>query len=136
MASEQKHPYDGVAQDLLDWMTTETDYYVEAMRGGYRAPFAAEVTEKQKHDYYSRKMFKAKPDGSIQYDQPNPEGRDELLKQLGTTGYAQVYDTVRPKQGRRPTIQDHVEATITGQPALPQNPEPSSPEPPEPTYGP
>jgi hypothetical protein len=98
---EQEHPFDGIAQDLQDWMTGEVNYYVEAMRGGYRSPFSADVSEKDKLDYYRRQMYVVKPDGAVQYDQPNAAGRDKLLKSVGVQAYAEIYDAVKPKAGLR-----------------------------------
>jgi hypothetical protein len=122
---EQEHPFDGIAQDLQDWMTGEVDYYVEAMRGGYRSPFSADVSEKAKLDYYRRQMYAVKPDGAVQYDQPNSAGRDKLLKSVGVQAYAEIYDAVKPKAGARPALDttesDPLKATV---PPMPEDTEP------------
>ena len=73
------------------------------MRGGHTAPFGADITEREKRDYYARQMFQVAPNGDIQYDKPNAQGRDTLMKQLGVSGYSKVWEEIRPKQGRRPT---------------------------------
>jgi hypothetical protein len=88
----------------FDWMQGEVSYYVEALRGGYRTPFSAPVTETDKLDYWRRQMFMSKPDGTIEYDKPNAEGRDKLLKGHGIQTYAEVYDAVKPKKGLRPPM--------------------------------
>src|SRR4051794_38804023 len=98
---EAPHPYDGIAQDLYNWLEEQTTWAADALRGGYRAPFGADVSERDKLDYYRRQMYVAKPDGSVDYTQPNPEGRHTLLTRLGTAGYAQVYEATKPTQGRR-----------------------------------
>lgn len=105
MPPQPEHPFDGIADDLFDWMQGEVDYHVAALRGGYRAPFSAQVTEKDKLDYYRRQMFQTTPDGTIQYDKPNAQGRDQLLKTVGTQTYAEIWQTVKPKQGRNPMLE-------------------------------
>jgi len=118
-----EHPYDGIVADLSAWMDEEVEATVDAMRGGYRNPFTADVTEQQKHAYYTRQVFTANPDGSIDYDKPNTQGRDTLLKTLGTQQYAQVLSTVMPKKGRRPlweSAEDEL-AVPEGQPPMPED---------------
>lgn len=105
--AESEHPWEAVAADLTTWLDTEASWYADAMRGGHRSPFAAQTSESQKLDYYRRKMFQETPDGQIQYDKPNPEGRSQLMSQLGVSGYTQVWDAVKPKAGRRePLVAD------------------------------
>jgi hypothetical protein len=105
MPNNSPHPYDGIAQDLFDWMTGEVDYYVDALKGGHRAPFAADASPKERYDYFSRKMFNQNPDGSPNYASPNQQGRDELMHQYGTAGYAEIAKGVMPKQGIRPELE-------------------------------
>ena len=103
--AEDEHPWEQVAADLTSWLDTEASWYADAMRGGHRSPFAAKTTESDKLDYYRRKMFQESPDGQIQYDKPNTEGRSQLMTQLGVPGYTQVWNAVRPKQGRRDAVE-------------------------------
>jgi len=126
---EQEHPWDGISDDLFEWMQGEVEYQVEALRGGHRAPFSAGVTEKEKQDYYRRQMYKAQPDGTILYDQPNPEGRDKLLKQYGTQTYAQIMESVRPKKGLRPTPNPEEELRQAVEASMPPMPEDTEPVP-------
>lgn len=98
----RENAMDGVAEELLGWLQTESSWYANAMRGrSGRSPFAADASEAEKLDYYRRQMFASTPDGQIQYDTPNVQGRENLMARLGVSGYAQVYNEVRPKQGRR-----------------------------------
>ena len=101
-----ENPLDGIANELFGWMDSEVSYYVDALKGGPngRAPFAADVSQKQLHDIYTRQMFTQNPDGSIDYTKPNPEGRSKLMARVGPQKYAEVWDAVRPKQGRRPEV--------------------------------
>jgi hypothetical protein len=92
------HPWDGISDDITDWLTSETDYYVDALKMGHRAPFAANTSEKEKRDYYARQVFTPRPDGSLDYSKPNNPGRDILLKRLGIEGYTQVIQSVMPSQ--------------------------------------
>jgi hypothetical protein len=92
------HPFDEAVSEILDWLTDEPAYYAEALRGGHAAPFGADVTEAQKLEYYQRQVFATHPDGSINYDQPNPQGRDMLIKRVGIPGYTQIMAAVMPKR--------------------------------------
>lgn len=97
---ETQHPFDSIADELVDWIQRETPYYVEAMKGGNAAPFGASgnttISEQQKLDYYRRKMFVQNPDGSIDYTKPNNAERDKLMARLGVDGYAHVATAVMP----------------------------------------
>lgn len=101
MPRPDAHPFDGIADDLFEWMNGEVEYHVEAMRGGHRTPFSAATSEKDKLEYYRSQMYKVDPDGTVRYDQPNPEGRDMLLKTYGTQKYAEIMSIVTPKNGMR-----------------------------------
>jgi hypothetical protein len=125
---ESPHPYDGIADDLFSWMEEEVGYYVEAIRGGYRNPFTAEVSEKEKRDYYTRMMFKTKPDGTVEYDQPNPEGRDTILKKQGTQAYAEILSMVTPKQGLRAPVDPIQETLDANLPRMPEDEDEEAPE--------
>lgn len=100
-------PYDSVASDLLGWLQTESKWYADQMRGGdSRAPFAAETSEQEKLDYYRRQMFQSHPDGTILYDKPNTEGRNNVMQRLGIDGYTQVYNAVKPQAGMRAPVEE------------------------------
>lgn len=88
-------------------MDSEVSYYVDALKGGPtgRAPFAANATQAELRDIYTRQMFTQAPDGTIQYDKPNAEGRAKLIQRIGPQKYAEVFDEVRPKAGRRPVLE-------------------------------
>ena len=103
--AEREHPWTSVAQELQGWLESESQWYAEALRGGHRSPFSADVSEREKLDFYRRQMFQTADDDTIQYDKPNVQGRQNLLTRLGVQGYAQVYDAVRPKQGMRPVLE-------------------------------
>lgn len=106
--------YDGVASDLLDWLQGESKWYADQIRGGSnnRSPFAAETSEQDKADYYRRQMYQAAPDGTIQYDKPNTEGRNNLMQRLGVDGYTQVYNAVRPQAGKRAPVEPEPEPEV------------------------
>jgi hypothetical protein len=107
------HAWDGVADELSSWLQTESKWYADAMRGGsQRSPFAAQTSESQKLDYYRRQMYQVAPDGSILYDQPNTQGRSNLMQRLGVDGYTQVYDAVKPQAGRRAPVEAEPEPQI------------------------
>jgi len=93
------HPWDLAALDIQHWLTNEPAYYVDALKGGYKTPFAADVNEQQKLDYYRRQVFMQNPDGSPDYSRPNESGRQMLIKRIGIDGYTQVMGAVMPKPG-------------------------------------
>lgn len=105
---QRENALDGIAEELFGWMDSEVSYYADALRGGPngRSPFAGDASEAQKKDFYTRQMFTQAPDGTIQYDQPNAEGRAKLMQRVGPQGYAQIYEAVRPKAGRRPVPEE------------------------------
>jgi len=92
---------DEVADEILHWLEEEPDYYIEALRGGHQTPFSAEVSEPQKLEYYRRQVFMQNPDGSVDFDKPNGEGRDMLIKRVGIKGYTDIMSQVMPKRGLR-----------------------------------
>jgi hypothetical protein len=108
---------DGVADELLGWLQTESSWYANALKGrSQKSPFAADASEPEKLDYYRRQMYMTKPDGTVQYDQPNTQGRQNLINRLGVQGYAQVYEAVRPKQqqGKR-SLEEPAQVQDAGQ---------------------
>lgn len=108
MAKTSRHPWDEVSDELLTWLTEEPEYYVEALRSGHQTPFSADVSEQDKLDYYRRQVFMQNPDGSINFDEPNGEGRDMLIKRVGIDGYAQIMSQVMPKAGMRAMPGQHM----------------------------
>lgn len=126
VADARQHPLDDIADALFSWMNDEVGYYVDAFKGGYRAPGSAPVTEEQKRDYYRRQMFTANPDGSIDFSKPNGPGRDTLMKSLGVQGYANVFNEVKPKGGLRPPVEPNADP-LAPQPEMPPMPEEITP---------
>ncbi len=97
MVARKPHPFDSVSDEIMNWLENESKYYVSAMVGDYQSPFAAQVSEKDKLDYYRRKVYNINPDGTPNYDQPNKEGRDTLIKQVGIEGFADIMKAVGPR---------------------------------------
>lgn len=79
----QPHVWTQVAEDVKDWITNEAPIITEMIRGDEQAPFAADISEKQKRAYYMAKFFN--PDGS-----ENAEGRAQELQRVGIPGYVQI----------------------------------------------
>lgn len=75
-----------VANDLALWVDQTATEVALAFAPG-RAPFAANMTESQKLDFYTRQLFN--PDGS-----PNVQGRAQQVARLGVEQFAQVYQAV------------------------------------------
>lgn len=105
---------ESVAGELLGWLQSESKWYADAIRNGGRAPFSAPASEAEKLEYYRRQMFEVAPDGTIQYDKPNKQGRSEVLARLGVDGYTRVYDAVKPPRGMRPVPEEA--ADLEGEP--------------------
>jgi len=78
---------DAVATDLAVWLDQESTRIAAAMAPQGRAPFAAQVSESQKLEYYRNQLFNA--DGS-----PNLAGRQQQMARLGPEGFTQVYKAV------------------------------------------
>lgn len=96
MVARKPHPFDSVSDEILHWLDSESKYYVSALVGDYQSPFAAQVSEKDKLDYYRRQVYMINPDGTPNYEQPNKEGRDQLIKRVGIEGFATVMKAVGP----------------------------------------
>jgi hypothetical protein len=77
---------DEIAQDIALWIDQTAEEVAAAFAPG-RAPFAAQLTEQQKLEFYRARIFN--PDGS-----PNAEGRNQEIARLGAEGFAQVYQAV------------------------------------------
>jgi hypothetical protein len=107
--AESRHPWDDAADSIIEWLENESEYYVEALKGGHAAPFSAPVNEAQKLDYYRRQVFATNPDGSVNPDQPNTEGREMLIKRLGIPGYTQVMAAVLGSRGSSPSDTESTE---------------------------
>jgi hypothetical protein len=112
MPSPDPHPFDAIADEVSRWLTEDAQWYADALRGSYRSPFAAPVTEDQKLDYYRRQMFSENPDGSVNYERPNTKGREQLLQRLGVRGYAEVVAATKPPQGLRPPVEPNYDPTL------------------------
>ena len=78
---------DLVAEDLAAWIDELANQLADALSLGGSAPFAAQLTEQQKLDYWTAQMFS--PDGS-----PNLAGRAKAMQTLGPEGFATVYKAV------------------------------------------
>jgi hypothetical protein len=78
---------DEVANDLAVWIDDMANQIAVAMTPQGVAPFSAQLTEKEKLEYYRTQLFNR--DGS-----PNTQGRSAQLQRLGPEGFAQVYKAV------------------------------------------
>lgn len=76
-----------VAQDLADWLDMVAEQLADGLTAGGQAPFAADLTEKQKLEYYVSQLFN--PDGT-----PNLQGRAKEMQRLGAEGFAATYKAV------------------------------------------
>jgi hypothetical protein len=87
MPPKTKDVYTLVAEDLAWWLDDTSTKLAAAMAPQGVAPFAADLTESQKIEFYRNALFN--PDGS-----PNTQGRTDLLNRLGPQGFRAVYTAV------------------------------------------
>lgn len=87
MPRRSSNVLDLVAEDLALWVDEVAGQLVEAMSAGGTAPFAAQITEQQKMDYYLSQLFN--PDGT-----PNLQGRAKEMQRLGPENFAMVFKAV------------------------------------------
>jgi hypothetical protein len=78
---------DSVANDLALWLDQESTRIAAAMAPQGVAPFAADLSEEQKLQYYRDMLFN--PDGS-----PNLQGRNQEMQRLGPQSFTMVYKAV------------------------------------------
>jgi hypothetical protein len=78
---------DEVAVDLSLWIDDTATQIALAMAPRGQQPFAAQMSDKQKLEYYTSRLFN--PDGT-----PNMQGRAQELQRLGPEGFANVYKAV------------------------------------------
>lgn len=109
---------DDVSSDLAYWIDDTATKVALAFAPG-RAPFAAQITEAQKLEFYTRALFN--PDGS-----PNQAGRAKEVARLGPEGFSNVYKAV---------LTAHPELK-PAQPAVPDSIDALAPAPPPPVPGP
>jgi hypothetical protein len=83
----QRTIFDDIAQDLADWIDRTANEMALAMAPRGVQPFAADMTQQQKMQYYRSRLFNA--DGS-----PNQSGRAAEVQRLGPEGFANVYKAV------------------------------------------
>lgn len=87
MPRQSANTLDRVTEELAAWIDQMANEMAEAMSAGGTAPFAAQLTESQKLDYYLAKLFN--PDGT-----PNLQGRAGEMQRLGPEGFSSVYKAV------------------------------------------
>jgi hypothetical protein len=112
---------DNVASDLAIWIDQTATRIAAAMAPQGVSPFAAQITDEQKLQYYKNQLFN--PDGS-----PNTQGRNAEVQRLGPEGFTQVYKAVLKAypQLRIPTPPGMVGAPATqAAPTPPPSPVPA-----------
>ena len=78
---------DNIATDLAKWIDQTSTQIAAAMAPQGVAPFAADLDQTQKLEYYRSMLFN--PDGT-----PNTAGRNAEIARLGPQSFAMVYKTV------------------------------------------
>jgi len=114
---------DQVANDLALWIESTADEVARAFTPLGVAPFAAQLTEREKVIYYRAQLFN--PDGS-----PNDSGRAALVQRLGAEGFANLYKqivTIFPQLRPPPALGAPVPAGALPAPQAPPGPLPGVP---------
>ena len=99
MPAPRQHPLDEEADEILDWLNTEPDWYANELIGEYRAPFAAQISETDKLAAYRRMFYQSDNEGNILYDKPNAQGRQQLYNRVTPDQYVQIAKAVGPQGG-------------------------------------
>lgn len=112
---------DQISNDLALWIDQTATRIAAAMAPQGTAPFAAQLSETDKLEYYRAQLFN--PDGS-----PNVQGRAPLIARLGPEGFTLVYKAVMKAypQLKLPTPPGMTQGPIQQTPGMP----PPSPVPP------
>jgi len=84
----QRNPLDRLADELAEWADQVSTQVADSLLGGFAAPGAAQLSEQQKLEYYTRQLFDPAT------GQPNLQGRVQEMERLGPEGFAQVYAEV------------------------------------------
>src|SRR5215217_4345848 len=109
----QPNPLDRMAEELAEWADTVSTRIANGIKGGFAAPGAAQISERQKLAYYTAMMFG--PDG-----EPNIQGRGTLMQRLGPEGFAEAYaDVVATHPELEPTQPQPPVAGYRGPDGLP-----------------
>jgi hypothetical protein len=89
------HVYEVVAHELAQWLDRMPKVLATALKGGphMQAPFKVPATGQQKYEIYKGKLFN--DDGTV-----NMQGRQELLRRMTPTQYAQVVHVVTRQMKR------------------------------------
>lgn len=87
MPRQSPNVLDQVAEELADYVDQMATELAEELMAGGTAPFAAQLTEQQKLDFYTNQLFN--PDGTV-----NHQGRAEQMQRLGPEAFAVVFKAV------------------------------------------
>lgn len=83
----EQNPLDKMATELAEWADAISTRIADGVKGGFNAPGAAQLSERQKMAFYKSQLFN--PDGST-----NDAGRAQVMQRLGAAGFAEVYQDV------------------------------------------
>ena len=112
--------FDEVARDLALWID-QTATEVALAFAPARSPFSAEITEEQKLEFYTARLFN--PDGS-----PNHAGRQAEIARLGPEGFGHVYKAViKAHPELKPPPPPEIEVPEQWPAAAPPGPPPGPP---------
>jgi hypothetical protein len=91
--AKKEHLFHQVASELSDWLGETSKELAFGLHDGDRPPFAADVGDNERLDYYENKLFN--PDGT-----PNEQGRQAEIARIGPAGYAQVLLALTKRRGQ------------------------------------
>lgn len=102
----QKHMWDQVTDSLISWITNESPWYVNAIKGGGDSPFAQPLSEDEKKQYYESQMYN--PDGS-----ENDHGRQEVLQRIGIQQYIPLLSELEKKRSGKLQVEPPISTEST-----------------------
>jgi len=89
--AKKAHIFHEAGDDLASWIDTTATDLADGFYDGTKAPFSADVPEREKLDYYEDRLFL--PDGT-----PNQEGRSAEMARIGVEGYARVMQALSKRR--------------------------------------
>jgi len=98
MAEAPRHMLDDLADEIVEMLTGEPEYYAELMRAGQQTPFRADIPQKDLLDVYQRRLYQRNPDGSTNWDAPNEAEHQATITRAGVQGYDTVIKQLMAKK--------------------------------------
>lgn len=103
---QKKHEWDSLVDDVLSYISGETDWFINAIKNGQNSPFEQPATEEQKKEYYKAQMYNDN-------GEPNEQGRQQVLQRIGILNYIPLLQELEKERS----------GGLKEEPPMPVNPE-------------